>query len=235
MAGGPTFDPGQPRDDDGQWSDGVPGPAGDPLKLAGRIRLGRGERFAGSAAVDDGNHDTTVVLARVDGPDGMRIRLGVVPAEDKRRWAAQPRGRTVELTAAGAADLQAAARQAVDAGKRSIAEYRAELRKAIKAGLPVDEWPDTDADIAAGTIRGARWGDLQWTLTREEGGDFITVAGEEAIDSELLFSMAPRTTVGGAGGEDFNTRSPLALKKLDKAISDLLAPGTGPSGSVASD
>lgn len=172
--------------------------------------------------MDNGNGDTSAVLARVDGPKGTRIRLGVVPSDDRRRWTGEPKGRTVELDVAGAGELQATLRYAVEAGKRSVAEYRAELRKAIKAGKPVDEWPSTEADIAKGTIHGARWGDLGWTLTREEGGDFIKVAGEEAIDSDPFFSLAPQTTVGASGGEDFGTRSPQALKKLGQAISNLL-------------
>lgn len=173
--------------------------------------------------MDDGNHDTAAVLARVDGPDGTRIRIGVVPWEERSRWTAEPRGRTVELDVAGAAELREVARRAAEDGKRSVAEYRAELRKAIKAGKPVDEWPSTEADIAKGTIHGARWGDLGWTLTREEGGDFITIAGEEAIDSDPFFSLAPKTTVGDIRGpEDFGTRSPQALKKLGQAISNLL-------------
>lgn len=172
--------------------------------------------------MDEKNQGVSAVLARVDGPKGTRIRLGIVPSEDRRRWAAEPKGRTVELDVAQAGELQAAIRRSLDAGKRSVADYRAELRKAIKAGLPVDEWPSTDADIAKGVIHGTRWGDLEWSATREEGGDYITVAGEEAIDSEMFFSLAPRTTVGGSGGEDFRTRSPQALKKLDQAIATLM-------------
>lgn len=73
------FNPDQPRDHDGQWTDGVPGPASvgaaDKLKLAGRIGLSPGERLAATDKVDF--KDGTVRLAVTDGPGGRVARIGI--------------------------------------------------------------------------------------------------------------------------------------------------------------
>lgn len=70
------FNPGQPRDGDGQWSDGVPGTAiKDALKLAGKIDLAPGERLVGSAKVDGDSGG--VRLALTERGDGQRmLRFG---------------------------------------------------------------------------------------------------------------------------------------------------------------
>lgn len=223
-----AFDPHQPRDPDGEWSDGIPGPAGDPLKLAGRIALGPDERFGGSAKVRDGAGDATAVMARVDSPAGPRLRLGVVHPEDEGSWRAANKGRTVELDAAGAARLREVVGQAAADGKKNIAEYRAELRAAHAAGRPASEWPDTEADIASGTITGTRWGDLRWKLTREEGDEYIAGGVNYGPGGEWNLALDPVPAGSAAAVRDnFNATKAPTTSKLDKALADLLGPAEG--------
>jgi len=114
------FDPGQPRDGDGKWTDGFPGgvdergrlpdgsvpaqdefggddvtdPARDKLGLAGRIQLGGGERLLSSGAVnaDEG----AFVMAVIDTPQGRRLRIGSVAREDKKAWTGDNQARDSE-------------------------------------------------------------------------------------------------------------------------------------------
>jgi len=58
----------------------------DPLRVAGRMTLHHGERFAGSGSVAD--HEGMMVLAAaVDGPAGRQVHVGVpIHEEDKKEW-----------------------------------------------------------------------------------------------------------------------------------------------------
>jgi len=217
------WSPGQKRDPDGQWSDGIPGPAADPLKLAGRIKLGPGETFGGSARISDAHGDTTAVLASVSGPAGTRLRLGVVHPEDARRWQAGDKGRTVELDAAGARQLQQVLSDALADGKKSVSDFRAQLRQAHKNGLPQSEWPDPETDIASGVIRGAAWGDVTWTLTREEGGDYASGGESLGPGGEWLLQLDPAPRGSTEGRDNFQITQASAISKFDKAISNLIA------------
>lgn len=169
----------------------------------------------------DANGDLSTVMARVDGPLGPRLRFGVVHPEDIRRWRAENKGGTVELDPAGAAEMRKILRDGLTAGKQNITDYRAQLRDLRKAGVPESEWPDAEADIASGTVRGARWGDVQWSLTREEGDDYI-VAGVNYGPGgrwQLTFDAVP---IGNDENRDwFHAESASTINQLDQAITNL--------------
>lgn len=235
------------RDLDGRFAD-VPGTghhlthfdntepvkaADDPLKLAGRIQLAPGERFAGSASVTDPGGEFSAVMARIDGPAGTKIRFGVVNPEDTKLWRAADKGGTVELGESQAHELRQVLADAPAEGKQSVAEYRTAVKAVRKAGdLDVDTAPDVEADLGAGVVR-AGWGDVRWSLTREEGGDFFNAGGgEEWIDGEWSLTIDPAPTgsapTGSAGAAlPAKIRSAATAAKIDKALAKLL---DAPSG-----
>jgi hypothetical protein len=221
---GRAFNPHQPRDDDGEWSDGIPGPAGDPLKLASRIKLAAGERFGGSAKVTDVRNDQVLTMARIDTPGGTVVRLGQVPTEDARYWRAANKGATVELSASSARQFRDTVITQADVGKKSVAAHRAELRAAHKAGLPDDQLPDPEADLGGGVIKGDRWGDVHWHLSREEGpeyevgGEFIGMGGEWVLKIGVI---TPSTS--STAGNFFHIDSPAQVRQLGRAIAGLIA------------
>ena len=193
----------------------------DVLALAGRIALGHAERLAGSAQVTDANGDATVVMARVDGPTGIRIRIAVVHPTAANQWRAA--GRTVELDASGALQLSEVAVTALATGRRDVADYRARLRAAHASGLPESDWPDSEADIAAGVIRGARWGELRWTLTREAGDDYVNNRGVNLGPGgswTLALDPAPDGADESRGTFDANTAA--TITDIARAISNLV-------------
>lgn len=169
-------------------------------------------------------------MARVDGPGGPRVRFGVVSPEDTGSWRAADKGRTVELDPAGAAQLRATLSKAAIDGKQNVAEYRAQLRAAHAAGHPVSEWPDSEADIASGVIAGARWGDLRWKLTREEGEDYIAAGVNYGPGGEWNLAIDPApASASTALRDNFNATKAMTTNKLDKALRDLLGTAGGTS------
>lgn len=129
------FDPTQPRDNDGRWTD-TPGSGGtgdlDKLKLAGRIDLGPGERLVGSVAVEA--DDSAVTLAAVQSPDGPRLRVGTgIDSEETDRWRAGNRGHTANLNGARAAELAETLPEMVEVGQ--IGEARVKETKERLARL----------------------------------------------------------------------------------------------------
>ena len=188
------------------------GPIADPLKLSTRIKLEPGETFAGSARVHDRRGDQTTVLARVETEAGPRFRVGIVRPEDTREWRAADKGGTVELDRDGAENLRHVIQDALAEGKANVSAYRAGLREANKAGTLDDiEW-DPEAEIAKGTVTGARWGDIAWELTREEGDEYLDLGPGGSWSLGL--------SIGG--GEPFYLDSPAAVGKLDKALANLI-------------
>lgn len=215
------------RDGDGQFahSPGAPAavsPAGDPLKLAGRIRLAPGEAFGGSARVLDRNGDATIVMARIDGPSGPRVRLGLVNPDDARSWRAENKGRTVELDADGVDELRSTLRQALADGKQNVADFRAQLRAARAAGLPESQWPGSEADISSGVVHGAVWGDIRWSLTREEGDDYVAGGHNYGPGGSWSLSLDPAPAGADDRREPFYVDSASAVTKFDKALSNLI-------------
>lgn len=166
-----SFDPNEPRDPHtGKWGLGRAGGSTvtDTLKLADRIQLDKDEKFAGSGRIRDKNGDMSAVLAAVDTPSGRKIRLGLVLPEHERSWRGADKGGTVELDKRGAAQLRETLSGAAEAGRESVKQYYADVRKAHAAHLPAndDRWPDPETEIASGAIR-AGWGNLHWTLNRD--------------------------------------------------------------------
>lgn len=213
------FDPHQLRiqggEHGGEWTkSGGIGTVKDTLRLADRIELAPGERLAGSSRAVDRNGDSTAVFAAIEGPSGRRLRFGVVVPEDARRWRAANKGGTIELDEHGTAELRRVVSDAVATGKKNVADYRAELRKARADGLPESEWPDPEADIASGVIKGAAWGDVQWRLTREEGPEY----GDYGPGGEWTLSLKPVPSTSSLALDPFYIDSPGVAKKVLGAL-----------------
>jgi len=220
------FNPSEPRipggPHGGEWGSGG-GVVKDALKLTGRIQLEPGEHFVGSAKVGDGNGDLSVVMARVDGPHGPTIRWGQVNPEDTRNWRAANRGATVILDRPAVEKIQKVLDEAPAQGKKSVADYRADMRAAIADGVPEDRWPDPETDIASGVIRGSDWGDIEWSLTRQEG-PLVTIGGEEVVGGEWLLGFDVKVTHSDLAMDSFNIwGKPAIAQKLGKALGGLMA------------
>lgn len=221
---GASFNPAERRDHDGKWTDGgAAGAVGDALKLAGRIKLGPGERFGGSARVHDGNGDHSIVMARIDTSSGPVLRFGVVHPEDTGSWRAENKGATVEFDAAGAERLRETLRSAAAQGKKNIADYRAELRAAHKAQLPDEQWPQAEAEISSGVIHASRWGDLHWSLVREEGPDYSVGGADLGPGGSWALNLSPVPPGSTAARDPFNADKASTINQLDKALGDLIA------------
>lgn len=207
------FDPTEPRDPhSGKWGLGgeAEGAVKDALKLADRIQLGKGEKFAGSGKVRDKNGDMSAVLAAVDTAAGRQVRLGLVLPEHERSWRAADKGGTVELDKHGAAQLRETLSGAAEAGRDSVKNYYADVRKAHAGHLPAERWPDPETEIASGTIR-AGWGNLQWALRRDaDAGPEIPGIDAPGAGWSLELQVVPNS--GAVQGTD-----PLYLDTAAKA------------------
>jgi hypothetical protein len=171
----------------------------DALNLAGRLKLGAGQRLTGSGSLKVGSDDDhTLTHAVIDGPDGRRVRLGVVGQGDEADWEAGPDD---------SADLDAASARQVhtDVGKAQVqANARArEADKAWDAGTPTDPVLTGKAAVAEG-----RAGDLTWSvyLTDDEPVSWSTSVG---IGDEDPLRLDPKSAKkflahldGLAGGTD---------------------------------
>jgi hypothetical protein len=198
-------------------------PAADPLKLAGRIKLAPGETFGGSARVHDRAGDATVVLARIDGPGGPRLRLGVVNPDDTKTWQAGNKGRTVELDPAAAGQLRDLLGQALTDGKKNVADFRAELRQANKEDRSPGLWPAPEADIGSGVI-GAGWGAINWRLSREEGDDYSAGGADLGPGGKWSLALDPAPTGADASREPFYAEDAATINQLAKALTNLMGP-----------
>jgi hypothetical protein len=214
------FNPAEPRRPDGKWGSGG-GSVRDVLRLADRIQLGRDERFAGSAKVSDATGDFTAVMARVDGPHGPTLRLGLVVPEDARKWRAANRGNTVLLNESETQRLRDVVSTAAKRGSESVAKYKAEIQRVHRDRLPRERWPDSEERIAHGVFS-SPWGDLSWSLTREEWSS-LTVGGTEYPGSNWVFTLdGPDPALDG-----FHVDSPSALRKFENSLVDLMGAGNG--------
>jgi hypothetical protein len=216
------FNPDEPRRPDGKWGTG--GIVHDALKLADRIQLGKDERLVGSDKVGDGRGDYSTVMARVDGPDGPRLRLGVVDtSEGPKKWRASNGGATVVLDQRGAGELRRVVAEAQVKGPKSVADYRADIKARHARGEPDSQWPSPEADIAQGVIHGSDWGDIEWTLTREEGPDYIVGGVNLGPGGKWLLSLDVKATDNQLGPLDsFDIYSSGVAQKLDGALAGLM-------------
>lgn len=124
------FNPNQPRDPDGQWSDGIPG------SLGGLRRFNPGRGAFGSS-------DMQANAVVVNGPGGREVHLGVSPSnpDEGDEWDGKPdRPDTVTLSRRGLRRL----RNDLDEG-----------RTAAKAALAAD--PDDFGELASGSTSGITW------------------------------------------------------------------------------
>jgi hypothetical protein len=203
----------------------APAPASDPLKLAGRIRLGSDERFTGSAKIFDGVGDYTMVMAGIDGPSGPSLRLDMVNPFETRGWDGADPG-TVELDAAGAGELRKVLARAVTDGKASVTDFRKQLRDARAAGIPESQWPNAElgGGIAKGVIKGNGSSDLHWTLGREEGEDY-SAGGHDYGPGGAWFLTLTTPDANGNPYHHFNIGSTAQIRKIDKAVNNFVTIG----------
>lgn len=217
------FNPSEPRDPhSGKWSS-VGGTVHDALKLAGRIQLGKDEHLVGSAKVGDGRGDVSVLMARVDGPNGPTVRWGQIPTDRAREWRAADKGATVVLDESAVQKLRQVLADAPSMGKKSVSDFRAAIRAAHARGEPMDNWPDPEADIAKGVIAGTAWGDIGWNLTREEG-DYYTPGGVDlGVGGEWNLAFEIQDPKDRFALDHFNVTTAATAQKLEKALADLMA------------
>jgi hypothetical protein len=166
-------------------------------------------------------------MARIDGPDGTKLRLGVVNPEDTRKWQAGNKGRTVELDTVGARGLRDVVAKAVTDGKANVAEFRAELRQAHKEDRPADQWPSPEADIAEGTVPGSAWGDVHWKLMRDEGDDYSVGGADLGPGGSWSLAIDPAPGNADALREPFYVGSPATANKIIKAVDNLIGTAGG--------
>jgi ATP-dependent protease ClpP protease subunit len=190
------YNPGQKRDDDGQWSDGIPG---DKLKLAKRIQLGDGEVLRASRKLPvDGNSETVPLGAAISTQTGPEVRLGIVYHDDERKWSAANLGGTLKLRPADVERISAAfeAEGVVAKARRvEIKKHWSEMERLEDARdegplndaqaarlAELAEWDDRmrgfnghsseiDDIISEGTIPAGEWGDLAYQMWGVEDGE----------------------------------------------------------------
>jgi HK97 family phage portal protein len=237
--GARRYNPGQKRDPDGQFADGVFSVPGDKLRLARRIRLRDGERLAGTAKVaGNRNADHAAVLAAIDGPEGRLVRLGFVRTEDTSRWRAENLGSTVEMnqpTAAsvrdGLSDVRAKAQQMVKDYHR---DARAEYAKQKAAGeFSAEGFPDWDSYGTDGAISAGEWGDVAWHIEFNERDSMF----DEVYVPDVEVAVSVRVKPADAGpdweffdDDTFQDHDPASLGRLAKEIDRLSGSATGRKG-----
>ncbi len=269
------FDPRQPRDEDGQWTDGagvsldkwgrlpdgglpdtdefggddLTDPKRDKLNLAGRIRLGGGERLLSSGAVNA--DESAIVMAVVDTPEGRRLRLAVVAGEDKKGWpgdnsaekveteegeTVETEGRwpTVELDEVGIGALWDYLEGANTRLPQQMKAYKARAAAFRKAypdfDAPSAEWPhpeDDEHDLPTERVTGSRWGDIEL-----RGG---LAEGDEPDDDGPLLGR-PYVSIGvryGGDPQDPEALSPRQIRNMLKLLDQLVAdPGELSAGGM---
>jgi hypothetical protein len=132
--------------------------AGDVLRIRDRIDLQPGETFLSSGLLG-GNEELSVLHAAVDTPHGVRVRLGLIPNEDKAKWRAGNKGGTADLDTGQIQLLHGA-----------LTKGSAEARKAAKAtdaawgqGTPTNPVHRGTAAVAEGRIANG-WQDLEYDI-----------------------------------------------------------------------
>lgn len=157
------FNPAEPREPhSGKWTSGPRGAAhaaGDALKLADRIALGKDEHLVASGRFDgNGGSDVSLLHAVVDTPRGREFRLGVIPGEDVERWRAGDKGSTVKLSPRQLGHLR-------DDLAEAQTKAKAEAKRIDKiwnsGGHPTEAELTTPA--AHGSVAGT-WGELTYLV-----------------------------------------------------------------------
>jgi HK97 family phage prohead protease len=162
--------------------------AADKLKLAGRIELKPGEKLVASDRVkrsSRANVTNVGMLAATDGPDGFRLRLGIVFNEDAGKWRGANRGGTLSMSKEDVAkvvdELESVDAKATDRAKlmkKQIAQFDqlADIaddkdrdpgdRAAAEAKLDAlgEQMGDRDQVVAEGVIPAGEWGDLAFRV-----------------------------------------------------------------------
>ncbi|HVE24931.1 MAG TPA: hypothetical protein VNC22_05990, partial [Sporichthya sp.] len=156
--------------------------------------------------------------------NGPRLRFGVVDtSEGTKKWRGANGGATVVLDQHGAGELRRVVADAQVKGPKSVADYRADIKARHARGEPDSEWPSPEADIAQGVIHGSAWGDIHWTLTREEGPDYIVGGVNLGPGGKWLLSLDVKAAENKLGPLDsFDIYSSGVAQKLDGALADLM-------------
>lgn len=169
--------------------------AADKLRIAARIQLEPGETLVASALSRSGsssNFPNSAVMAATSGPDGARLRMGIVDDGDVRKWRGANRGGTLSMSSADV-DRVAGGLERVDADttaraklmRKQIAESdrlaaiaddpdrdpgeRAKAEKALDA--LGEEMGDRDQEVAEGVIPAGEWGDLHYSTYLIDDGE----------------------------------------------------------------
>jgi hypothetical protein len=153
------FNPNQPRDSDGQWSDGVPGSSlKDTLRLAGKIDLAPDETLVGSAKVDGEAGGIRMALTEQDGRRMLRLGVGgegygqrnrdegtsawdgnparePMPAAERQRLEAEDEALGEEYS-----DASPARREQIDARQEAIRDQLAEDDQGFNGTAKIDEY-----------------------------------------------------------------------------------------------
>jgi hypothetical protein len=142
-----NFNPLEPRDDDGKWTEGAAGAvanaANDLLGLAERIKLGDDEHLVASGKFSThSGYDVDIMHAVIDTPGGRQIRIGLIPSHDAGHWTAADKGGTSVLSPRAAAhlrdDLTETNKRARAAAKKADAAAEAGRAPDVPIGDPID-------------------------------------------------------------------------------------------------
>lgn len=209
------FDPAQPRDLDGKWTDGAgPGaaaaavlgsaagaadvpPAGDKLRLHGRIPLGPGERLVSSGKMRSENTDLTLQWATTRGPMGSEARIAAVDpdittGDGSGRWG----GDGADTARLNRRQLRRLRNDLDEAGAQARALAKSADRK-YDAGEELTPVENGDVPVATGEVRGAG-GVVRWQVWMADEGDYTTSIytwPDEPRDGVVLYGRGSRRLV----------------------------------------
>lgn len=214
--------------------DGTGQAVADKLKLASRIELKPAEKLVASDRVkrsSNANITNVGMLAATQGPDGFRLRLGIVFNEDAGKWRGSNSGGTLSMDGKDVdrvvADLERVDAEATDRAKlmkKQIAEFdrladaaedpsrdladRAEADRQLD--LLGEEMGDRDQVVAEGVIPAGEWGDLAYSTYLVDDG----VGGRWGLD----LAVRPRDA-----GPDWEPREADSLELDKPTLKRLLA------------
>jgi HK97 family phage portal protein len=180
--------------------------AADKLKVSGRIQLKPGETLVASDRVkrsSNANVTNVGMLAATQGPDGFRLRLGIVFNEDAGKWRGSNRGGTLSM-ASNDVDRVVADLERVDSDVTARAKLMRKQIAEFDRLADIADDPDRDPAERADA-------DRKLTALGEEMGDRDQVAAEGVIPAgewgDLAYSAyLVDDDVGGRWGIDLSVR-----------------------------
>lgn len=171
--------------------------AGDVLNLAGRVDLGGGESFVSSGRLDPGDDSddlADVLWAVVDTPNGRRVRLGVLPVDDVKRWRAGNKGGTVDLSPSEVRELRDKLTEASAAGK---AAAKAADTQWNKGSAPTDPRLLGTDPVAEG-VMAVNWGEVTYDVyvTDDDPTSFKLSLNAGNDDAEVGAGLSSKDAAG---------------------------------------